>query len=141
MSDRNIMQENMDLGDAGGIASVEKYEFAPIKGYPMLNWRGKRPFTSTQFYPAQLKEVHGPEVDGWRNKIFWGDNLQVMSHLLKEFRGKVDLIYIDPPYDSKAEYKKTIKLKSGTATSDARTRRTLSFGAIPRPRLSSRAAT
>lgn len=119
MSDRNIVQENMDLGDAGGVASVEKYEFTPIKGYPMLNWRGKRPFTSTQFYPAQLKEVHGLEVDGWRNKIFWGDNLQVMSHLLKEFRGKVDLIYIDPPYDSKAEYKKTIKLKSGTATSDS----------------------
>ena len=64
--------------------NVEKYEFEPIKGYPMLNWRGKRPFTSTQYYPAQLKEIHGEEVDGWRNKIFWGDNLQVMSHLLKE---------------------------------------------------------
>lgn len=31
----------------------------------MLNWRGKRPFTSTQYYPAQLKEVHGEEVDGF----------------------------------------------------------------------------
>src|SRR3546814_14008462 len=67
--------------------------------------------TSTQYFPAQLKEVHGEEVDGWRNKIFWGDNLQVMSHLLKHFRGKVDLIYIDPPFDSKADYKKKIKLK------------------------------
>ncbi len=91
--------------------NVEKYQFEPIKGYPMLNWRGKRPFTSTQYYPAQLKEVHGEEVDGWRNKIFWGDNLQVMSHLLQEFRGKVDLIYIDPPFDSKADYKKRIKLR------------------------------
>ena len=45
------------------------------------------------------------------NRIFWGDNLQVMSHLLKEYRGKVDLIYIDPPFDSKADYKKKIKLK------------------------------
>ncbi|MDC3802679.1 site-specific DNA-methyltransferase, partial [Pseudomonas aeruginosa] len=98
--------------------SVEKYEFEPIKGYPMLNWRGKRPFTSTQYYPAQLKEVHGEEVDGWRNKIFWGDNLQVMSHLLKEFRGKIDLIYIDPPFDSKANYKKRIKLKGGLAEGD-----------------------
>ncbi|MDR3157844.1 MAG: hypothetical protein LBU11_02285 [Zoogloeaceae bacterium] len=69
--------------------NIEKYEFEPIKGYPMLNWRGKRPFNSTQYYPAQLKEVHGEEVDGWRNKIFWGDNLQVMSHLLKEFRGNL----------------------------------------------------
>lgn len=99
--------------------NVENYEFEPIKGYPMLNWKGKRPFRSTQYFPAQLKEVYGQEDDnGWINKIFWGDNLQVMSHLLKEFRGKVDLIYIDPPFDSKAEYKKTIKLRKKTATSD-----------------------
>lgn len=101
-----------------GTTNVEKYEFEPIKGYPMLNWRGKRPFTATQYYPAQLKEVHGEEVDGWRNKIFWGDNLQVMSHLLKEFRGKVDLIYIDPPFDSKADYKKKIKLKGQMVEND-----------------------
>lgn len=119
MSDVKTDQTAMDLGaDAASLESVEKFQFAPIKGYPMLNWRGKRPFTSTQFFPAQLKEVHGPEVDGWRNKIFWGDNLQVMSHLLKKFRGKVDLIYIDPPFDSKAEYKKSIKLKGHEAISD-----------------------
>lgn len=112
-------QENLKLAtpDAGA-TNVEKYEFEPIKGYPMLNWRGKRPFTSTQFYPAQLKEVHGEEVEGWRNKIFWGDNLQVMSHLLKQFRGKVDLIYIDPPFDSKADYKKKIKLQGNQAESE-----------------------
>lgn len=94
--------------------NVEKYEFKkpnPIQGYPELYWRGKRPFTSTQYYPAQLKERYGEEKDGWMNKIFWGDNLQVMSHMLKEYRGKVNLIYIDPPFDSKADYKKKIKLK------------------------------
>lgn len=113
-------QENMDLGPvaAGEVSSVEGYKFQPIKGYPMLNWRGKRPFTSTQFYPAQLKETYGEEVDGWRNKIFWGDNLQVMSHLLKEFRGKVDLVYIDPPFDSKADYKKKIKLRGKEVKND-----------------------
>lgn len=94
------------------------YKFEPIKGYPMLHWQGKRPFTSTRYYPAQLKEQHGEAVDGWLNKIFWGDNLQVMSHLLREFRGKVDLIYIDPPFDSKADYKKKVVLKNTTATND-----------------------
>ncbi|PLR81871.1 site-specific DNA-methyltransferase [Bacillus canaveralius] len=84
----------------------------------MLNWQGKRPFSSTQYYPAQLKETHGEAVDSWINKIFWGDNLQVMSHLLKEYRGKIDLIYIDPPYDSKADYKKRIKLKGKRIDSD-----------------------
>lgn len=118
MSKNTPVQESLQLSSPeGGVTNVEKYEFEPIKGYPMLNWRGKRPFTSTQYYPAQLKEVHGEEVDGWRNKIYWGDNLQVMSHLLKEFRGKVDLVYIDPPFDSKADYKKTITLK-GKVTSN-----------------------
>lgn len=119
MSKNTPAQENLQLTTPdGGTTHVEKYEFEPIKGYPMLNWRGKRPFTSTKYYPAQLKEVHGEEVDGWRNKIFWGDNLQVMSHLLKEFRGKVDLIYIDPPFDSKADYKLTVRTKETTARND-----------------------
>ncbi|MBP6739412.1 MAG: site-specific DNA-methyltransferase [Leptospiraceae bacterium] len=101
------------------IPSVEEYEFEPIKGYPMLHWKGKRPFYSTQFYPAQLKEQFGEEVDGWMNQIYWGDNLQVMSHLLKKYRGKVDLIYIDPPFDSKADYKKKIQLKGKQVTNDS----------------------
>lgn len=105
-------QDKLDLGNGLQNGPVGEYKFEPIKGYPMLNWRGKRPFTSTQFYPAQLKEVHGADVDGWRNKIFWGDNLQVMSHLLQAYRGKVDFIYIDPPFDSKADYSKRIRVRS-----------------------------
>src|SRR5690606_32429758 len=36
--------------------------------------------------------------DGWRNKLIWGDNLLVMGSLMEKFAGKVDLIYIDPPF-------------------------------------------
>lgn len=111
-------QTNLGLTDTTPVNNVEEFKFEPIKGYPMLNWRGKRPFTSTRYYPVQLKEVHGEEVEGWRNKIYWGDNLQVMSHLLKEYRGKINLIYIDPPFDSKADYKKRIKIKGQTLLSD-----------------------
>ncbi len=99
------------------------FEFAKrptIKGFPELRWTGKRPFDSTQYFPAQLRERYGEEVNGWINKIFWGDNLQVMSHLLKQFRGQVDLVYIDPPFDSKADYKKKIDIKGiGTAETDS----------------------
>ncbi len=112
-------QEKFDLGAERQEGRVEEYKFEPIKGYPMLNWRGKRPFITTQFYPAQLKEVHGPELDGWRNKIFWGDNLQVMSHLLKTHRGKVDFVYIDPPFDSKADYSKKIRVRSSSIVTDS----------------------
>lgn len=84
-----------------------------------MRWTGKRPYELTQYYPAQLRERYGEEQNGWINKIFWGDNLQVMSHLLKEYRGQVDLIYIDPPFDSKADYKKKIEIKGiGKAETD-----------------------
>ena len=39
--------------------------------------------------------------DGWRNKLIWGDNKYVLASLLDEFAGKVDLIYIDPPFASR----------------------------------------
>ena len=91
-----------------------------IKGFPELRWTGKRPYDSTQYYPAQLRERYGEETNGWINKIFWGDNLQVMSHLLKKYRGKIDLIYIDPPFDSKADYKRKIEIKGiGKAETDS----------------------
>lgn len=101
----------------------EGFEFGttPIRGYPELRWAGKRPFTSTQYFPAQRKETYGDTKDGWFNKLFWGDNQQVMSHLLREFRGKIDLIYIDPPFDSKADYKKKVKLKGKKLLNDTST--------------------
>lgn len=100
---------------------VENYEFEqqPIRGYPELKWRGKRPFSSTSYYPAQLKESYGQAgADGWMNKIFWGDNLQTMSHLLKDYRGKIDLVYIDPPFDSKADYRLKVQLKGKSIEND-----------------------
>ena len=42
-----------------------------------------------------------------------------MSHLLKYYRGQVDLIYIDPPFDSKADYKKTIELRGKKVENDS----------------------
>jgi adenine specific DNA methylase Mod len=35
---------------------------------------------------------------GWINKLFWGDNLKIISHLLNSLKEKIDLIYIDPPF-------------------------------------------
>jgi len=114
-------QKSLGLKETQPPASVEDYQFEPIQGYPMLHWRGKRPFTATHYYPAQHKETHGPAVDGWRNKIYWGDNLQVMSHLLKEHRGKVNLVYIDPPFDSRVDYRKRIRLRGRSVENDLTT--------------------
>lgn len=113
-------KEQLSLGikDDKTPKSVSDYKFEPIRGQPMLHWAGKRPFTSTQYFPAQEKERHGEEVNDWMNELYWGDNLQVMSHLLKKYRGRVNLIYIDPPFDSKADYKKTITLRGQKVEND-----------------------
>lgn len=113
-----------------GQMTFEFEQRKPIKGYPELLWTGKRPYTSTQYYPAQLKEVYGDPKEGWMNKIFWGDNLQVMSHMLKEYRGKIDLIYIDPPFDSKADYKKRVKIKKQFVENDSNSFEEKQYGDI-----------
>src|SRR5260370_4150951 len=111
-------QQEFDMRETGPVKRVEDYKFEPIRGYPMLQWAGKRPFTSTQYYPAQHKETYGTEVNGWRNKIYWGDNLQVMSQFIKEYRGKVKVIYIDPPFDSKADYTRKITVRGKSVEND-----------------------
>lgn len=60
------MKEQQELGikesSSADRTSVGDYKFEPIRGQPMLRWAGKRPFTSTQFFPAQEKERHGDEI-------------------------------------------------------------------------------
>ena len=52
----------------------------------------------------------------WANRLIYGDNLLAMAALLAgddttpSLRGKVDLIYIDPPFDSKADYRTKVTL-------------------------------
>ena len=46
-----------------------------------------------------LFEKKAKRLDDFRNRLVWGDNKLVMASLLKEFKGKIDLIYIDPPFD------------------------------------------
>jgi adenine-specific DNA-methyltransferase len=52
----------------------------------------------------------------WMNRLVYGDNLLAMAALLAgdahtpSLRGKVDLIYIDPPFDSKADYRSQLVL-------------------------------
>ena len=47
---------------------------------------------------------------GWRNKLIWGDNFLVMGSLLENFSGKIDLIYIDPPFATGADFSFTTEI-------------------------------
>ena len=66
---------------------------------------------------AQRRERLAGEGDAdWTNRLIYGDNLLAMAALLAgdehtpSLRGKVDLIYIDPPFDSKADYRTKVTL-------------------------------
>jgi len=47
---------------------------------------------------------------GWKNKLIWGDNKLIMSSLLEKYAGKVNLIYIDPPFATGADFKVNIEI-------------------------------
>ncbi len=70
--------------------------------------RATRETQGTGTQPGLFDVYEGKEGDtfeeGWRNKLIWGDNLLVMGSLLKNFAGKIDLIYIDPPFATGADF-------------------------------------
>jgi DNA modification methylase len=53
---------------------------------------------------------------GWTNKLIWGDNLLVMHSLVERFAGKVDLIYIDPPFATGADFSFVTQIGECTGT-------------------------
>ncbi len=46
----------------------------------------------------------------WRNRLIWGDKKYVLPSLLEEFGGKVDLIYIDPPFNTGGDFSFTAEV-------------------------------
>lgn len=105
----------------------------------MLVWVGKRPLTQVTAFPAQHVETFDPlgtlsrppaNPEVWADwparyprggLLFHGDNKEVLAHLLANgFRGKVNLVYIDPPFDSGADYVRRVSLRGvkGTAKLD-----------------------
>ncbi len=74
------------------------------------------------FRQAQQTEAGGDiaPADGQLNRLVYGDNLLAMAALLAgdedtpSLRGRVNLIYIDPPFDSKADYRTKITLPGTT---------------------------
>lgn len=46
----------------------------------------------------------------WKNRLIWGDNFPVMGSLLKDFAGKINLIYIDPPFATGQDFSYQVKI-------------------------------
>jgi hypothetical protein len=58
--------------------------------------------TADRRHTLELFGQHRPSE--WRNRLIWGDKKYVLPSLLAEFAGKVNLIYIDPPFDTGADF-------------------------------------
>ena len=111
------------------MSKTKQVKITPAKGRPMLTWVGKRPLRVVPALPAQHVETYDPSGDLGKKKptdawaewsgeypkgglLFHGDNKEVLAHLLANgFRGKVNLIYIDPPFDSGADYVRKVQLR------------------------------
>jgi adenine-specific DNA-methyltransferase len=55
----------------------------------------------------------------WRNRLIWGDKKYVLPALLEEFTGQVNLIYIDPPFDTGADFSFQIQVDGEGFTKEA----------------------
>ena len=104
----------------------KKIKIESAKGKSMLHWVGKAPLNYVKSFPAQLLEVFNSSNNdttlenftyrdlktNWSNLLLHGDNKEIMGTLLeKGFRGKIDLIYIDPPFMSGTDYARRVKLR------------------------------
>jgi hypothetical protein len=97
-------------------------KLAPAKGRPMLHWVGKKPLARVTAFPAQAIEAFAPlgestgpaQANGGR--FYHGDCKEVLAHLLTNgHRGKINLVYIDPPFDSGADYVRKVSLRGKSA--------------------------
>lgn len=65
-----------------------------------------------------LFEQKTSRLNDFRNRLIWGDNKLVLASLLAEFKGKIDLIYIDPPFDVGADFTMSLPVGDGKETLD-----------------------
>ena len=100
----------------------------PAKDSAAQDWITQQARTAQRdvFAPGQRSLLDNPQPmlgeaasapsQPWANRLIYGDNLLAMAALLAgdentpSLRGMVDLIYIDPPFDSKADYRTKVNL-------------------------------
>jgi len=75
-----------------------KQERKPLKTAEIIKSPINDKFKTNRSFLEQLSN------DDWYNMLIWGDNISVMSSLLKEFTGKINLIYIDPPFATGGDF-------------------------------------
>ncbi len=73
---------------------------------------------SAQQRQLSLERFHSGRDSEWRNRLIWGDKKYVLPSLLDEFAGQVDLIYIDPPFDTGADFSFQVQVDGESFTKE-----------------------
>lgn len=105
----------------------KSYTIQPSRGQALLNFQGRRyPDTVELFETDVIEEVRQEKKEksdkqkdlnsDFRNLLVHGDALSACAYL-KENNIKLDLVYIDPPFASGANYAKEIYLRNGSGES------------------------
>ena len=108
--DRQRILEILESGEELPI-DYKHILFPPEKKEYELVYVGKEReediLADTMAVPLQPIKTFGKNGNGWTNKLIFGDNLQVMKSLLDDpdVKGQVKLIYIDPPFATKQEFR------------------------------------
>ncbi len=100
-----------------------------------LEWEGKKAEIDVPVLPFQtIETINEPRQQltlfsapddartalpqGWKNKLIWGDNKLAMAALAERYAGQVDLIYIDPPFDTGADFSLQVEVGDEAVTKE-----------------------
>ena len=98
--------------DEGNLKPIDKPGPYPFQVVETINSprKGKKSGENLTLYDFYDVDEGDSFETGWVNKLIWGDNKLVMSSLLEKFAGKIDLIYIDPPFATGADFRLKVQI-------------------------------
>lgn len=87
----------------------------PFQTIETINESSQQRQKTLDFFASEPTAKYGNE---WRNRLIWGDKKYVLPSLLTEFAGKVNLIYIDPPFNVGSDFSFTATIGDNPDTEE-----------------------
>ena len=128
MSEKSAKAARKRAADARPDRAAKTYTLRPARGQALLNFQNRLRASTMPVFdaetletaaPAQSLAAQAPAAPGWQNKIMQGDCLSACAWM-KRSRIAADLVYIDPPFASGANYARKILLRQPDAKKSAK---------------------
>ncbi len=95
--------------DAAGRRVTPPRVSLPFQSVETVNESAQERQRTLDFFATERRE-------DWRNRLVWGDKKYILPSLLDEFSGQVDLIYIDPPFATGADFSYSAAVPESTTS-------------------------